>query len=221
MKTIASGEFDPNIWFDYAKARRQNKTEISDILVTEISTQIRDQGFNATTDFPACLFYEELMKIDPEVKVILSIRSNGESWADSVLGSIGRVHLICERAPFKYSSFFSDFSGQLNPLLWESIGIAPYGTLDCTKSLNRDALINAYYEWIDMVKKTVPTEKLLIHNSVDGFEPICKHLGIRSEDCPKEYPRLNDKESIKKKHRLILMIPYIFWALVAIFSSFV
>jgi hypothetical protein len=49
----------------------------------------------------------------------------------------------------------------------------------------------AYLKWVEDVKATVPSDKLLVHTAADGYAPICAFLGI--EVCPTEpYPHLND-----------------------------
>ena len=42
-------------------------------------------GFNATVDFPASAYYEELLRTFPKAKVVLSVRDNGEKWARSFI----------------------------------------------------------------------------------------------------------------------------------------
>ena len=42
-------------------------------------------GFNATVDFPASAYYEELLRTFPKAKVVLSVRENGEKWARSFI----------------------------------------------------------------------------------------------------------------------------------------
>lgn len=205
----------PNTWFEWAKAKRANDAT-ADELAMVIARRVRD-NFNATTDFPACLLYKEFMEIEPDAKVILSIRTSGEAWADSVLSTIGKMpQAVCRKAPFKFMSFFNGMTEDLLPLIWETVGVSPFGTWDCTKQLDRDVLIKVHDDWIEQIKATVPKDKLLIHKSADGFGPICKHLGITSEKCPKEYPRLNDKESFGKMIKHMSMLPYYFWGFVSI-----
>jgi len=216
MKTIMNGDFDPNIWFDFAKAKR-NKDSNADELAMLTVKRIRDEGFNATTDLPVSLLYRELMDIEPTAKVILSIRSSGEVWADSVLETIGKIGpTLCKQIPFRFVPFFSQFSEHLEIMFWEYLGMGEFGEMDCTKPKDRDALIKAYYDWIELVKSTVPKEKLLIHKSADGYGPICKHLGIKAKDCPTEYPNVNDKEEFKGILRNMKRATYICWAFIII-----
>jgi len=180
---------NPHLWFDWARAKRNKEEVDAKKLGITLAKQILEDGYTATTDFPACLLYKELLEVEPDAKVILGIRDNGGKWADSVLATIGNIGPNRINNANKSKETFTD---NLYPLLWEEIGVAPLGTLDLSKPLDRNALIKAHDDWIDRVKKTVPKSKLLIHKSSDGFEPICKHLGIPRKDWPEKYPHLNE-----------------------------
>ena len=49
-------------------------------------------GFVASVDYPGCMFYEEFMKINPDAKVILTIRDTPEAWAKSAGETIMRFN---------------------------------------------------------------------------------------------------------------------------------
>src|SRR5207248_1610854 len=44
-------------------------------------------GYQATVDWPACIFYKELMHVYPDAKVILTVR-NPENWYESAKSTI-------------------------------------------------------------------------------------------------------------------------------------
>ena len=54
-------------------------------------------GYAATTDYPACLFWKELLVAFPDAKLVHSTRSP-ESWATSVLETIFTMQVRCYRA---------------------------------------------------------------------------------------------------------------------------
>jgi len=202
---------NPHVWFDWAKAKR-NKADNAHELAMVVVKQIIDDGYTATTDFPACLLYEELMEAIPDAKVILSVRSSGEAWADSVLSTIGAVGpLQCERAPAKFDEFLNAYYTTTYPYLWEEIGVAPLGEVDCSKPLDRDALIKAHDDWTERVKANVPAEKLLVHASKDGYGPICEHLNIPSGEAPDEYPHLNDTKQFQMMLKMMKKKIFIYW----------
>jgi len=202
---------NPELWFEWAKAKR-NKANNAHELAMAVIKQMVDDGYNATTDFPTCLLYEELMEAFPDAKVILSVRSSGEAWADSVLSTIGAIGpLMTDRAPFKYNEFWDTFYTTTYPYLWEEIGVAPLGEVDCSKPLDRDALIKAHDDWTERVKANVPAEKLLVHASKDGYGPICEHLNIPSGEAPDEYPHLNDTKQYQMFLRFLKFQIGFYW----------
>jgi len=196
MKDVARGP-DVESWNEWARAKR-SKDPKADELAQVLVKQIVDNGYTATTDYPACLLYKELMEAIPDAKVLLSIRSSGEAWAKSVLETIGGIGVMeYNKDPENFHK--QKFLNSTYPYLWEESGVAPIGEIDITKPLDKDALIKAHDEWTERVKATVPAEKLLVHKSADGFGPICELLGIPEKDCPKEYPHLNDTKDFQKK----------------------
>ena len=46
------------------------------------------------------------------------------------------------------------------------------------------------------VKATVPAARLLVHNLGDGWEPLCKHLGVAVPAAP--YPSRNSTDDFKR-----------------------
>jgi hypothetical protein len=52
------------------------------------------------------------------------------------------------------------------------------------------ALFSVYNNWIEDVKRTVPKDQLLVFNVKEGWEPLCKFLGVPVPQTP--FPRVND-----------------------------
>ena len=109
-------------WFDLAEAKmamldgehdlvnssgeRSEAEELVDRLVQEIV----GIGYDATTDFPACLLYKEFMELVPDAKVILSVRTSGDVWSKSTQSTIGQMGGIVNHAPFRFTSHFRGFA---------------------------------------------------------------------------------------------------------------
>jgi hypothetical protein len=128
-------------------------------------------GFNATTDFPACLLHAELLARYPAARVVLTRRRNGEAWADSVLRTIGAVSPVLEDVPFRWVAKFRMFSA-LNTFIWSAIG-AP---VDASLMPRRDELAAAHDAWLARVAAAVPADQLLVHQPTDGWAPLCAFL---------------------------------------------
>src|SRR5215212_3691919 len=53
------------------------------------------EGYEATLDWPACSFYEELMERHPEAKVLLSVR-DPERWHESTRSTIYELTMLLD-----------------------------------------------------------------------------------------------------------------------------
>ena len=60
----------------------------------------------------------------------------------------------------------------------------------------KEASVKFYNKWVQDVKDTVPENQLLVHHARDGWEPLCKFIGVPIPDQP--YPRVNDTERMLK-----------------------
>jgi len=195
-----------NSWVDVAEAELG---QVNNSLTKrkEVVQEVIDMGYNATTDFPICLLYRELMELVPDAKVILSVRTSGDVWSESILNTIGNAGTAFSRAPFQFIPHFRRFT-KIDNWLWREIGIGPQ------RPFHKDELETAYDEWNESVIKSVPNDRLLIHQSRDGFAPICKHLGVPDTECPRDYPNVNDSASFKIKLVVARSVTVSFWALV-------
>lgn len=51
------------------------------------------------------------------------------------------------------------------------------------------------------MKRTVPPERLLVYEVKQGWEPLCKFLGVPVPDEP--FPHENDRAEFQKFHRML------------------
>ena len=134
--------------------------------------------FKATVDYPGCLFFEQLTKLNPEAKVILSVRDSPEAWAKSARATIFRTDAITRSPTFKY----------LNKICTREHGVNPSDT--------ETDLAEMYTRWNTRVENTVSADKLLVFNVKEGWKPLCDFLGVLVPD--KEFPRLNSTNTFVK-----------------------
>jgi len=167
-------------------------------------------GFDATTDFPAFQIFEELMLRYPDAKVILSTRSS-QSWANSFLESVWPLIPLMSSRPFTFlpkiravgtmfRAFLPMIGAKMDPVTFQT---------------DEESLVAAFDAWDERVRKAVPAARLLVHTSSEGFAPICEFLGIN--DCPDEYPNINDKKQMQQFVILLQVITWV-WLPVALVS---
>ena len=85
--------------------------------------------------------------------------------------------------------FARKFGPMARKLIWQRFH---KGTMN-----NRHAAIAEYHRHVAEVQAAVPAERLLVFNVTQGWAPLCAFLGRAVPDQP--YPRVNDKEAMKKE----------------------
>jgi len=184
-------------WVGDAKEKAAAMEAVIDLMAVE--------GFDATTDYPACLIFEELMVRYPEAKVVLSVRSSGETWAKSVLQTIGGFHGLLGQRPFSFTANMRAFA-KVGEGVFPLTGVELHPV---TRIPEAASLAKAHDDWIEHVRKVVPPERLLVHQFSDGFGPLCEILKIPASACPAEYPRLNDTAVMKAAMMTLQIVSWI------------
>lgn len=132
-------------------------------------------GYEATVDFPACMFYRQLITAFPDAVVVLSVR-DPQAWWRSYSKLIG---LVKKASLFNFVPMFREFSEMNTKLVDKVFG----GAMD------RDTCVARYIRHIEEVKATVPQERLLVYSVTEGWEPLCRFLGHPVPDIP--FPHAN------------------------------
>jgi len=158
--------------------------------------------YEATMDWPACTFYEQLMERHPEAKVLLSVR-DPEQWYESSRNN------NYELARISSGSFFSRLGfGLLLLLKFGTFSMRPLqifpeideGTFEGRFEDKRHT-IEVFTRHNEEVKRHVPKEQLLIYEVKEGWGPLCEFLGV--EEPEKPFPHVNEAAEIQ---RLILLL---------------
>jgi hypothetical protein len=161
-------------------------------------------GYEATVDWPACTFYEELMERNPDAKVILTVR-DPERWYESTRNTIYELSVGIPRSPlyrlgFALVSFFifgrSARGNMADEIIWD-------GTFDGRFEDRRHA-IEVFDRWNEEVKRRVPQDKLLVYEVKEGWEPLCEFLGVEVPDEP--FPRANVAAEMRRRIRALRAI---------------
>ena len=132
-------------------------------------------GYEATVDFPACIFYEELMAAFPDAVVLLSIRDPERWWASfsKLLGLVNKARY------FSFVPMFRKFSTMNLHLVDYVFDGIP----------NKDRAIACYLDHNEKVINTVPQQRLLVYRVTEGWEPLCRFLDKPVPDTP--FPHAN------------------------------
>lgn len=140
--------------------------------------------FQAAIDWPESLFYKQLMAVYPEAKVLLTMR-DPESWYESMMETVYPASQASLAVPPD------------NPLsqAGRAIDAAGWQGLFHGRFEDKAYAISVFERRIQEVKDFVPADKLLVWKVQDGWEPLCRFLGVAVPDRP--FPRLNDREAFQ------------------------
>ena len=138
-------------------------------------------GYGATSDFPACLFWQEILDANPDAVVVLSTRRDSRSWwesASQTIFAIDGAHLPPEMADW-YK-------------MWKAVASARF-TADWT---DQAASESAYDRHNSEVRASAPADRLVDWQPGDGWGPLCERLGVPAPAEP--FPHLNTREEFPK-----------------------
>lgn len=149
-------------------------------------------GYRATVDWPGVHFWRELVDAYPDAKVVLTVR-DPRRWHASV-----RNTLLSVLGPDGQLAFPSDASMRTEEMkrfgrLMRKI-MAEGGFAD--RIQEERAAIVEFERHREQVCRYVPSQRLLIYEVAQGWEPLCAFLGVEVPEG-EPFPRLNDRESFK------------------------
>lgn len=148
--------------------------------------------YAATVDWPGCSFYQDLMEEYPDARVLLSVR-DPERWYESTRNTIYNVRRITSSSklfavPGRFIPGVWRVARMANTLIWES-------TFD-GRFEDRQYAMEVFSRHNEEVKQRVPSDRLLVYEVKEGWEPLCDFLGVEVPDKP--FPHLNDSDSFRK-----------------------
>ncbi|CAK8693213.1 unnamed protein product [Clavelina lepadiformis] len=154
------------------------------------------ENVDAVTDVPACYFWDEIHKAFPDAKIVFSIRDE-ESWVKSMNKQIYEN----TRPIVRILRILSPTMWQLvrygNLMSWAVFGAIPHVPLFGRGKMNETAVRMTYRRHNAHVLQNAPKDKLLIYNVKEGWEPLCKVLGV---DVPsKPFPHRNVRGNIMQE----------------------
>lgn len=141
--------------------------------------------YDASLDVPTCLFWDDLHKVYPEAKIILTNR-DVDKWMTSMQATVFKVQWSWTSRLLSYID--RDFWGPMKTCLDLCFKIF------CGND-HGERCRQAYLDHCERVRRTIPRERLLEFNLGDGWEPLCKFLDKPVPDTP--YPRINDPKSFE------------------------
>lgn len=124
-------------------------------------------GYQAAVDWPSAFFWRELTEYYPDARVILTVRDE-ETWHQSISSTILRS--------------FVRSSHKTRPTVHLEREMACRIIIDLTldgRLADREFAIERFRRHNEQVQSEVDSNRLLVYNVADGWEPLCRFL-----QCP-------------------------------------
>lgn len=137
-------------------------------------------SYAATADWPASMFWHELSEDNPGALILLSVRESPETWWRSANETILPYARMAQAPGWKEGrglvSLLERFTGTSR---WD----------------DPDTLMAAYERHNADVRRRAPAERLLEWHAQDGWDPICRALGLPIPEVP--FPLTNQRSEWK------------------------
>jgi hypothetical protein len=147
-------------------------------------------GFESTVDWPGCTFWQPLMEVFPDAKVLLTVR-DPEAWYESAKSSIYAALIAGQKGELKEGTEeppSPEAFKMISTLMWEGTF---HGRFE-----DKAYAIERFEAHNEAVKQGVPPERLVVHEVKEGWAPLARMLGV--ETPATEFPRLNDKVAFRE-----------------------
>ena len=137
-------------------------------------------GYAATSDFPACLFWREFLELSPDAVVLLSTRADTQTWWESASETIFSPEV--QAATAGMPEWWA---------MWQAVSRGRF-----TEDVNNEAAAKAAYERHNAeVRASVPSSQLVDWQPGDGWAPICAALRVAVPETP--FPHANTRAEMK------------------------
>jgi hypothetical protein len=146
-------------------------------------------GWESTIDWPGCTYWEEMAETWPDAPILLSVREP-EAWYRSTLNSIHEAKEMALRGELQGNTEEAPDPAtmqMINGLIWN-------GTFE-GRFTDKEFALEVFRRHNEDVKSKVPSDRLLVYEIKDGWEPLCDFLGVEAPD--ESMPHLNDTESFR------------------------
>jgi sulfotransferase family protein len=152
------------------------------------------KGYRATMDWPTAHFWEQLATAYPDAKILLTQR-DPERWWDShvkmfELSSEIDQELTDEDRQWAEESGFARIQTALATIVSETFDGQVFDKEHC---------LRVFEQHDERVRQTVPAGRLLVYRVQEGWEPLCRFLGVDVPDEP--FPRVNVGDNLRHNIR--------------------
>lgn len=140
--------------------------KLDTLQVTSKNEAHGNNNSQGVSDIPAAIFYREFIEAYPNAKIILTSRSE-DGWVKSMLNTVWAGHL--NPRPDRHPKA-KNLSDRYNRFLWDN-DFPQYG-------------LEAYRRHNEEVRRLSEGREFIEYNVSEGWEPLCKLLGLQVPEQP-------------------------------------
>jgi hypothetical protein len=150
----------------------------------EVDWSVIFDGYRATLDWPTLHFWEQLATAYPDAKILLTDR-DPERWWDSHVAMF-QLSAEFERELTDEQKQRAEESGfaRMQTALATIVSATFHGEVS-----DKAHCMRVFEQHYERVRRTVPAERLLVYRVQEGWEPLCRFLGVDVPDEP--FPHVN------------------------------
>jgi len=137
------------------------------------------QDFHAAVDYPTARFWRELAAAYPHARIIHTVR-DPDRWFESTQETIFAPRSFAVEPPGPVKPFFETVTEGMREHLHD-----------------REFMIGHFKRHTEEVLATIPPERLLVYRVAEGWEPLCRFLGVPVPNTP--FPSENSREEFKAR----------------------
>ncbi len=149
-------------------------------------------GYRASCDFPSSAVWEQLYEHFPSSKVILTTR-DPDRWYRSAAETIYPISTGVPRWLKFLSSRVRRGTEMVDGIVW--------GGLFGGRFEDKEHALGVFHRHAARVREVVADDRLLVFQATDGWEPLCRFLGVAVPDGP--FPHLNEAASMQRVRRAL------------------
>ena len=138
------------------------------------------EGYNSQIDWPGAAVWQKTTLAFPDAMVVHTERSE-DAWWNSFSVTIGKffTHAPSMSLPPHIAEIFQTMSDLIVKQTFSD-------------HTDRDSAIAAYRLNNEKVRDTIPAKRLLVFNVAQGWEPLCRFLGVPEPLTP--FPRTHPRD---------------------------
>jgi hypothetical protein len=136
-------------------------------------------GYNAAVDEPFSMFYRDIAEKCPSARFILTVR-DPNSWFESTKAA--RPHLRAVAPPTSAPVESAAHRPTLSPVI-------PPEFAEILKFESRESVLAAFERFNRGVQNAIPSDRLLVFDVKQGWQPLCEFLGVPIPEAP--FPHVN------------------------------